>query len=66
MMELDDVVGRLLKKVDALGLADNSLVVFSCDNGAEIFSWLDGSMQPFKGEKGTTWEGGFRSPAVVR
>jgi arylsulfatase len=65
-MELDDVVGRLLKKLDNLGIADNTIVVFSCDNGAEIFSWPDGGMQPFKGEKGTTWEGGFRSPAVVR
>jgi arylsulfatase A-like enzyme len=66
MMELDDVVGRLLKKLDDLGIADNTIVLFSSDNGAEIFSWPDGGMQPFKGEKGTTWEGGFRSPAVAR
>jgi arylsulfatase A-like enzyme len=66
MAELDDVVGRLLKKIDDLGIADNTIVLFSSDNGAEIFSWPDGSMMPFKGEKGTTWEGGFRAPAVVR
>jgi arylsulfatase A-like enzyme len=66
MMELDDVVGRLLKKLDDLGIANNTIVVFSSDNGAEIFSWPDGGMMPFKGEKGTTWEGGFRAPCVVR
>jgi arylsulfatase A-like enzyme len=63
MAELDDVIGRLLKKLDDLGIADNTIVMFSSDNGAEIFSWPDGGMVPFKGEKGTTWEGGFRGPA---
>ncbi len=66
MAELDDVVGRLLKKLDDLGIADNTIVLFSSDNGAELFSWPDGGMHPFKGEKGTTWEGGFRSPALAR
>jgi arylsulfatase len=66
MMELDYVVGELLKKLDDLGIADNTIVVFSSDNGAEIFSWPDGGMMPFKGEKGTTWEGGFRAPCLVR
>jgi len=66
MAELDNVVGQLLKKLDDLGIANNTIVVFSSDNGAEIFSWPDGGMQPFKGEKGTTWEGGFRAPAVAR
>jgi arylsulfatase A-like enzyme len=66
MMELDDIVGRLLKKLDDLGIADNTIVVFTTDNGAEMFSWPDGGMQPFKGEKGTTWEGGFRAPCAVR
>jgi arylsulfatase A-like enzyme len=66
MAELDDVVGRLLKKLDDLGIADNTIVMFSSDNGAEIFSWPDGGMMPFKGEKGTTWEGGFRAPCVAR
>lgn len=66
MMELDALVGSLLKKLDDLGIADNTIVVFSSDNGAETFSWPDGGNTPFKGEKGTTWEGGFRVPAVVR
>jgi arylsulfatase A-like enzyme len=66
MMELDDVVGRLLKKLDDLGIADNTIVVFTSDNGAETFSWPDGGNTPFRGEKGTTWEGGFRAPALAR
>jgi arylsulfatase len=66
MMELDDVVGRLLKKLDDLGIADNTIVVFTTDNGAEIMSWPDGGNTPFHGEKGSTWEGGMRVPAVVR
>jgi arylsulfatase A-like enzyme len=66
LMELDDVVGRLLKKLDDLGIADNTIVVFSSDNGAETFSWPDGGNTPFRGEKGTTWEGGFRVPCLAR
>jgi arylsulfatase A-like enzyme len=66
MMELDWEVGELLKKLDSLGIADNTIVVFTSDNGAEIFSWPDGGMMPFRGEKGTTFEGGFRVPCVVR
>jgi arylsulfatase len=66
MAELDDIVGRLLKKLDDLGIADNTIVVFSSDNGAETFSWPDGGSTPFRGEKGTTWEGGFRAPCVAR
>ncbi|MDX8492087.1 arylsulfatase [Mesorhizobium sp. VK22B] len=66
MAELDDVVGRLLKKLDDLGIADNTIVVFSSDNGAETFSWPDGGSTPFRGEKGTTWEGGFRAPCFAR
>jgi arylsulfatase A-like enzyme len=57
MMELDWVVGQLLKKFDDLGIADNTIVVFTSDNGVEKFSWPDG---------GTTWEGGFRVPALAR
>ena len=66
MMELDDGVGTLLDKLDELGIADNTIVVFSTDNGAEKFTWPDGGTTPFRGEKGTTWEGGFRVPAMVR
>lgn len=66
MVELDDGVGALLKKLDDLGIADNTIVVFSTDNGAEKFTWPDGGTTPFRGEKGTTWEGGFRVPMMVR
>jgi arylsulfatase A-like enzyme len=66
MAQLDAVVGSLLKKIDDLGIADNTIVVFTSDNGAEIFSWPDGGNTPFRGEKGTTFEGGFRVPMVAR
>jgi arylsulfatase len=66
MMGLDDHVGILLAKLDELGIADNTIVVFSTDNGAEKFTWPDGGTIPFRGEKGTTWEGGFRVPQMVR
>ena len=66
MMELDYVVGKLLDKLDELGIADDTIVVFSTDNGAEVFSWPEGGNMPFKGEKGTTWEGGFRVPCLAR
>jgi len=66
MMQLDDDVGVLLDKLDELGIADNTIVVFSTDNGAEKFTWPDGGTTPFRGEKGTTWEGGFRVPQLVR
>jgi arylsulfatase A-like enzyme len=66
MMELDDGVGTLLKKLDDLGIADNTIVIFSTDNGAEKFTWPDGGTTPFRGEKGTTWEGGFRVPMMVK
>ena len=66
MVEHDDHVGLLLDKLDDLGIADNTIVVYSTDNGAETFTWPDGGITPFHGEKGTTWEGGFRVPRVVR
>ena len=66
MVEHDDHVGQMLKKLDDLGIADNTIVIYSTDNGAETVTWPDGGITPFKGEKGTTWEGGFRVPLVVR
>ncbi len=66
MVEHDKAVGVLLDKLDTLGIADNTIVVYSTDNGAETISWPDGGTTPFHGEKGTTWEGGFRVPLVVR
>jgi arylsulfatase len=66
MMELDDMTGALLKQLDDLKIADNTIVIWSTDNGAETFSWPDGGTTPFHGEKGTTWEGGFRVPLMVR
>ncbi len=66
MRELDDIVGALLAKLDELGIADNTVVVFSTDNGVEKMGWPDGGNSPFRGEKGSTWEGGVRVPCVVR
>jgi arylsulfatase len=66
MMELDDMVGEFQALLKELGVDDNTIVVFSTDNGAETVSWPDGGTTPFHGEKGTTWEGGMRVPQVVR
>ncbi len=66
MMELDHIVGELLDKLDELGIADNTIVIFSSDNGAQKMTWPDGGQAPFRGEKGTWWEGGFRVPQFVR
>ncbi len=66
MMELDDMVGQLLKQLDDLGIASNTIVLFTTDNGAETFSWPDGGTTPFHGEKNTSWEGGFRVPGLLR
>jgi arylsulfatase len=66
MVELDGYVGDLLKKVDDLGVADNTIVVFTTDNGAEECIWPDGGATPFRGEKDTNWEGGWRVPCVMR
>jgi arylsulfatase A-like enzyme len=64
--ELDAAVGSIMKKIDDAGIADNTIVVFTSDNGAETFSWPDGGNSPFRGEKGTTYEGGFRVPMVAK
>jgi arylsulfatase len=66
MVELDGYVGQLLKKLDDLGVTDNTIVVFTTDNGAEVLSWPDGGATPFRGEKDTNWEGGWRVPCVMR
>jgi arylsulfatase len=66
LMELDYVVGKLLKKLDDLGIADNTIVIFTSDNGPPLNGWPDGGNHPFKGEKFTTWEGGFRVPFVAK
>jgi arylsulfatase A-like enzyme len=66
MAQHDRDIGMLLDRLDELGIADNTIVVYSTDNGAEKFTWPDGGTIPFRGEKGTTWEGGFRVPAAVR
>jgi arylsulfatase A-like enzyme len=66
MAQLDDSVGALLKHLDDIGEANNTIVVFTTDNGAEVFTWPDGGMTPFKATKGTVFEGGFRVPAIIR
>ncbi|MBV8883333.1 MAG: arylsulfatase [Chroococcidiopsidaceae cyanobacterium CP_BM_RX_35] len=66
MVETDGHVGQLLSKLDQLGIADNTIVVYTTDNGAQFFSWPDGGTTPFKSEKNTTWEGGFRIPLLIR
>jgi arylsulfatase A-like enzyme len=66
MAQLDDDVGALVKHLDEIGEADNTIVIFTTDNGAEVFTWPDGGMTPFKATKGTIFEGGFRVPAIVR
>jgi arylsulfatase len=66
MAQLDDIVGDVLKKLKDMGVEDNTIVVFTTDNGAENFTWPDGGQTPFAGGKGTALEGGFRVPAIVR
>jgi len=66
MVEHDDMVGQLLQKLDELGVTDNTIIIYGTDNGAETSTWPDGGTTPFRGEKGTTSEGGFRVPCLVR
>ena len=63
MVEHDGMVGELLKLVDDLGVANNTIVVYTTDNGAEVFTWPDGGTTPFKGEKATNWEAASECPA---
>lgn len=66
MVEHDNHVGQLLAKLEELGITENTIVIYTTDNGAEVLSWPDGGMIPYRGEKNTTWEGGFRVPMMVR
>jgi arylsulfatase A-like enzyme len=66
MMEHDGHVGQLLDKLDSLGIADNTIVLYSTDNGPHFNQWPDAAITPYRGEKNTNWEGGFRVPAMVR
>jgi len=66
MAQLDDCVGAVLQHLQDIGEADNTIVIFTTDNGTETFTWPDGGNTPFKGEKGTAYEGGFRVPAIIR
>jgi arylsulfatase len=66
MAQLDDIVGAVLQKLKDDGLDDNTLVVFTTDNGAENFTWPDGGQTPFAGGKGTVLEGGYRVPCIMR
>jgi arylsulfatase len=66
MVEHDGHVGQLLAKLKELGLDQNTIVMYSTDNGAETFTWPDGGTTMFRGEKNTNWEGGYRVPTVIR
>jgi arylsulfatase len=66
MVEHDGMIGQILDKIDEMGVADNTIVMYSTDNGAECMTWPDGGTIPFRGEKNTNWEGGWRVPAMVR
>ena len=66
MIEHDQIVGKLLKKLDDLGVADDTIVMYSTDNGPHMNSWPDAGMTPFRNEKDSNWEGAFRVPCMVR
>jgi arylsulfatase len=66
MAQLDDITGSVMQKIKDMGLDDNTMIVFSTDNGTENFTWPDGGQTPFAGGKGTVLEGGFRVPAIIR
>lgn len=66
MAQMDDSIGALMDHLEDIGEADNTIFVFTTDNGAEVFTWPDGGMTPFKNTKGTVGEGGFRVPCIIR
>ncbi|MGH8172181.1 MAG: arylsulfatase [Rhodanobacteraceae bacterium] len=66
MKQMDDNIGEVFKKLEAMGEMDNTIVVFTTDNGAEVITYPDGGVTPFRGGKLTTWEGGMRAPLLVR
>ena len=66
MIDHDKNVGQVLKALDDLGIADNTFVMYSTDNGPHMNSWPDGAMTPFRNEKNTNWEGAYRVPGMVR
>ena len=66
MVEHDGMVGQLLAKLKELGIEDNTIIVYTTDNGAEAYSWPDGGTTMFRGEKNTNWEGGYRVPALIK
>jgi arylsulfatase len=66
MIEHDETVGSLLDALDEMGIAENTLVLYTSDNGPHMNTWPDGAMTPFRSEKNTNWEGAFRVPMLVR
>ena len=66
MAQIDDIVGDVMKKLKDMGVDNNTIVMFTTDNGTETFTWPDGGNTPFRGQKGTIYEGGFRAPAMIR
>ena len=65
MVEHDGQVGEILAEIDRLGIRDNTIIIYSTDNGAEVFTWPDGGTTMFRGEKNTQFEGGYRVPMMI-